>query len=132
MAKELKAFYLNPATGVAEACTVADDLHSWYDLLDCRLVEIHTIALGHANARRLSVILDEEGTFTDDPRISAVDELGRPMFVGSLLLVGKPDSKGDLTSLTDADVKRIKRFVGTFPTRRHPEGNTMLCGVFFC
>lgn len=132
--KQLKAFYIDPATDTAEPRTVEDSLSSFYQLLHCSSIEIVTRRIGAAQRtgscgrtyREYSIICDEEGALLEDPLISAIDDYGNVMLVGSLLIVGLPDDEGELTGLTDEDIKHIRYNVMPLSTRRHPEGWHML------
>jgi len=48
------------------------------------------------------------------------------MLVGNLFITGRTDEEGNLTSLTDKDVKYIERFLMLEGTERHPEPHLML------
>ena len=125
MTKTLRAFYIDPETNTAEPRTIEDNLDAFYALLRCRTVDIVTRNIG-VRGRPFEIICDDEGTFADDPKISAIDNLGRVMLVGALLIVGQADEDGNLTSLTSHDVALIKRYVAHLGTRLHPEGWKML------
>lgn len=125
MSKEIRAFYIDPMTNTAEPRTIQYDLDTFYQLLRCRCIDIVGREIG-IRGRGFNIICDDEGTFVDDPRISAIDKVGRPMLVGALLIVGPTDDKGELTGLTSGDIRLIKRYVTHLSTRRHPEGWQML------
>ena len=134
MSKQIKAYYIDPETDTAEPRTVEDSLTSFYQLLHCSSIEIVTRRVGHARQigpyerrfRKYSIICDEEGALIEDPKISAINDYGDVMLVGSLLIVGLPDDDGELTDLTDDDIKHISRNVMSLSTRNHPEGWYML------
>ena len=122
---KIKAFYIDPETDTAEPRMIEDSLDTFYDLLRCRTIDIVTRKIG-IRGRAFDIICDDEGTFADDPKISAIDNLGRAMLVGALLIVGPADDDGELTSLTSGDIRLIRRYVTHLSTRRHPEGWKML------
>ena len=121
----MKVFYIDPMTNTAEPREIADSLETFYALLHCRCIDIVTRKIG-IRGRAFDIICDDDGTFADDPRISAIDNIGRPMLVGALLIVGPADDDGNLTSLTSADVRHIRKYVTHLGTRKHPEGWQML------
>ena len=131
MSKTIRAFYIDPTTNTAEPRTIADDLDTFYDLLHCRTIDIVTRKIG-VRGRPFDIICDDEGIFVDDPRISAIDNLGRAMLVGALLIVGPADDEGEITSLTSADIRHIRKRVTHLGTRRHPEGWQMLTTCEYC
>lgn len=133
MSKQIKAYYIDPETNTAEPRTIEDSLTSFYQLLHCSSIEIVTRRIGAARTgphgrgyRRYSIICDEEGALLEDPKISAINDYGDVMLVGSLLIVGLPDDEGELTDLMDEDIKHIRHYVMPLSTRRHPEGWYML------
>ena len=131
MTRTIKAFYIDPETNTAEVRTIEDKLDAFYALLRCRTVDIVTRKIG-IRGRAFDIICDDEGTFADDPKISAIDNLGRVMLVGALLIVGQADEDGNMTSLTSNDVALIKRYVTHLGTRLHPEGWKMLTTCEYC
>lgn len=98
-------------------------LEDYYKLIGCDLVEIVNRKIGR---KRYEIICDEEGTFRDDPKISAIDDLGRAMLVGNLIIAGNVDDEGELTDLTANDIQYIGKRIQTMPTRKHLEGLLML------
>lgn len=93
-------------------------LDDYYELIKCNWVEIVSRRIGR---KTYEIICDEEGTFVNDPLISAIDDLGRTMFVGSLIICGLADSEGELTDLTDNDIRYIKKRIQTLDTRMHED-----------
>lgn len=130
--KHIKAFYIDPETDTAEPRTVEDSLDTFYQLLHCRVIDIVTRRIGFGRGSRVfDIICDEEGALIEDPLISAIDDYGDAMLVGSLLIVGLADDEGELTDLTDADIKHIRKHVMPLSTRRHPEGWQMLTSCHY-
>lgn len=120
--KTLKAYLIDAVNQIARSVDAVDELDAHYSLLDCDMIEIHSIRIA-GNPKTYDVIMDEEGTFKDDPKISALDIFGRPLFVGSLLITGTADEEGELTDLTDDDIDFIKSHVTeSLYTFNHPEG----------
>ena len=105
-----------------------ESLQDYYKLIGCKWVEIVTRKIGR---KFYDVICDEEGTFVDDPLISAIDDLGRVMFVGNLIICGLADEEGELTDLTSNDIKYIKKRIQTLDTRMH-EDLLMLTNCNYC
>lgn len=62
--------------------TIKKGLKEYYALIGCRLIEMPTRQIGanrgRFHGRRYTIICDEEGLFADQPKISAIDNLGRP------------------------------------------------------
>ena len=109
----------NNKTQVVEA----EGLEQYYELLDCSLIDIVQRRIGR---KRFEIICDDEGTFKEDYKISAINNLGQPMLVGSLLICGRADMEGELTSLTDDEITYIKERIQKMCTKTHPEGYLML------
>ena len=105
-----------------------EDLKDYYELIGCRVVDIVTRKIGR---KFYEIICDDEGTFVDDPLISAIDDLGRVMLVGNLIICGKVNSEGDLTDLSSNDIRYIKQRVQKLNTRMHSD-LLMLTNCNYC
>lgn len=99
-------------------------LKDYYRLIGCNTIDIVSRGI---KGKCYDIICDDEGTFKDDPRISAIDDMGRPMLVGNLIVCGAADEEGNLTDLTEDDINYIGKFTDIMGTRRHPEGIMMIC-----
>ena len=115
----IRGFLLDVQNGIAEERTVVDSLDSYYKMLNCSCIGINRRVIG---CEQYEIICDEEGTLKDDPKPSACNKAYRMMFVGSIFVTGLNDDDGNLTSLTDSDVKQIAQHVEYLP-------NAVLCGV---
>lgn len=120
------AVLIDPENNVCGIIFFKDDLDYFYERLECHLVEIDERKIGK---RICNVIADEEGLYTDCPMISAIDNYGRVMFVGPLIVAGGVDEEGNLHGLTFADAKEIQNLVLDMGTRLHPEPYPILTQV---
>lgn len=93
-------------------------LQDYYELLGCDCIDIVTRKIGH---QYYDIVCDDEGLLKDDPIISAIDDLGRVMLVGSLIICGLADNEGELTDLSDRDIPYIKKRVHIMDTRKHDD-----------
>lgn len=93
-------------------------LDDYYKLIGCRCIDIVTRKIGR---KTYDIIVDDEGALIDDPLISAIDDLGRVMLVGNLIICGLADDEGELTDLTANDIRYIKQRIHTLDTRRHSD-----------
>lgn len=123
--KKITGFLIDVRSQIARRVETPDELEAYYSLLHCRMIEIHPVIVG-TNGKIYDCICDEEGTFVDDQRISALDNFGNVVFVGSLLIVGTADEEGELQSLNDEDCTYLERFAKRIRTLMHPEGNLVL------
>ena len=114
----MRTVFIDMSTGTASVINVEHSLGAWYDLIGCQLVEMVDRRIGR---KRFTVICDEEGTFRKDCMISAIDNTGRGMFVGSLLIVNGPDEEGNTQELTEADAAYIMERVQLMCSLRHPD-----------
>ena len=121
----MKCVYLNVKGGkTAEVREIKDDLQEFYKLIDCGCIDIVDRKIGH---KRFDIICDDEGLFTDSPKISAIDNLGEPMLVGNLIIVGTPDGESEeLKGLTDKEAEYVLERIQKMYTRKYPEGYYML------
>lgn len=101
----------------------ANSLQDYYDLIGCNLIEIVNRKIG---GKRFEIVCDEEGTFVAEPKISAIDNWGAPMFVGNLIICGQADEEGELTDLSTNDIDYIQKRIIEMRTHNHPEGYRML------
>lgn len=125
MTKTIKAYYIDPTTNTAESREITPCLDTYYEMLHCDTIDI--VNRGFTNSkRRFDIICDDNGTFVDDVRISALNDALQPMLVGALLVVGQADEEGYETSLTDEDIKFLQKNAMHFGTRKHPIGWKML------
>lgn len=93
-------------------------LDDYYKMIGCRCIDIVRRRIGR---KWYEIICDDEGTFVEDPLISAIDNLGRVMLVGSLIICGLADDEGELTDLTTNDIKYIKKRIQKLDTRMHDD-----------
>ena len=97
-----------------------------HSLLHCDCIDIVSRAIGHGrSSKRFDIICDDEGTFKMNAKISAIDNLGRPMLVGSLL-VANHDAEGNTVSLSDEECEFVLAHVEKLGTRKYPDGYMML------
>jgi glycine cleavage system aminomethyltransferase T len=120
---EMKALLIDVMENKVETVDV-NGLEDYYKLIHCTTIDIVNREI---KGKRYDIICDDEGTFSDDPLISAIDDLGRAMLVGNLIVCGEADEEGNLTALTDDDIKHIKENIQSMGTSRHPEGHGMIC-----
>lgn len=119
----MKALLLDVMEGKVETVD-ADGVEEFYKLLHCTTIDIVQRIIGD---RWYDIVCDDNGTFVEDPRISAVDSNGQIMLVGNLLICGLADADGVLTSLSEEDIEHIKESIQKVKTVMHPEGLLMIC-----
>ena len=124
--RKIKAYYIDPMNNIAEAREITPCLDTYYEMLRCNTIDIVNRAIGRRGNVRFDIVCDDEGTFVDDPRISAIDDYGMPMLVGALLVIGQADEEGEETSLTDKEIRHLQTYTEHLGTRKHPEGWKML------
>ena len=118
----MKALFINPKANEAKVVN-PKGLEDYYELIGCDLIDIVTRKIGR---KYYDVICDDEGLLQNDPLISAIDDLGQPMFVGGLIICGLVNDEGENTDLTSRDIKYIKDRVQIMYTNKHMEGLLML------
>ena len=111
----MKALLINVMENNTEVVE-ANELKDYYRLIGCTTIDIVNRSI---KGKRYEIICDDEGTFKADPRISAIDDMGNAMLVGNLIVCGQADEEGNLTDLTEADIKHIKEFTNIMGTRKH-------------
>lgn len=118
----MKALLLNVHDNIVKVLDIEDELEDYYREIGCQYIEIVQRKIGR---KWFDVICDEEGTYREDAKVSAIDNFGRPMFVGNLLFMHH-DNNGNMTELSDTDIKYITERIQTVYTRLHPDGYLML------
>lgn len=121
----ITAYMLNVEQETAAPVEIEKDLHSYYDLLGCRLIAMPTHKIGVRNGRQYTIIADDEALMKEQPKISAIDNLGNPMLCGNLLIV-KVNEEGDTIGLDADDIQYIERFIQLQGTHKFPLPYPML------
>lgn len=106
----------------------AGGLDDYYELIGCRVIDIVCRRIG---GKRYEIICDDEGLYEELPQISAVDIQEYPMLVGNLLIAG-PAEEGELTDLTDEDIKHLSKYKRLVITTVHPEPYPIITGMDYC
>lgn len=108
----------------AKAIEIGGTLDGFYKALNCDTIDIVVRKIGR---KHFNIVCDDEGFFKDEPKISAIDNMGDVMFVGNLFIVsGQVDSEGNLVSLTNEETEYIMKRVQKMYTRNFPNGYPML------
>lgn len=97
-------------------------LEDYYKMIDCRMIDIVNRSIGN---KRYDIICDDEGLLKDNVTISAINKDWQEMLVGNLIICGAADM-GELTDLTDDDIKHIRTKIITARTIAKPEGYPIL------
>lgn len=123
----LKALYVNVEDETVETVEIENRLDEYYRLINCDCIDIVTRKIGKCY---FDIICDDEGLLKDNPKISAINNLGQVMLVGNLLITNS-DEDGETTSLTEKDIHYIKRFILEMGTRNYKHCYPMLVQVEF-
>ena len=100
---KITGVYVNAKTGKAEPRTIEANLDEYYKLLDVSTIDIVTRKIGETY---YDIICDDEALLKNRPIISMIDSKCNPMLFGNLFIV-KHDGRGELKSLTKADVNNV-------------------------
>ena len=101
--EKITGVLVNAEKGTIEKATITKSLESYYQALNCSMIDIVPRVIGGV---RVDVICDDEGLFSEEPILTAVDAEGYVMFVGSLFIV-KFDGVDDVTSLSSAEINKV-------------------------
>lgn len=114
----MKVVYLNVQENKEpEVLDIKDELQEFYRLIKCSHIDITMRKIGK---NYYDIICDDEGLFVEEPKISAIDNLGQPMLVGNLIICDHDG--GDLKGLTDEQVEEVTSYIQRMYTRKHPHG----------
>lgn len=92
-----------------------NELEAFYKVLGCSCIDITVRKIG---TKTVEIICGDEGLLVESPKISAIDNLGRAQLAGSILVVGRGDSEGNLTSLSNEDANYILGKVQLLATQK--------------
>ena len=81
----MQVIYLNVADNQPpEARQIKDDLQTYYDLIECNAIDIMRRKIGK---RYFRIIYDDEGLLVENPKISAISNLGEVRLVASFMVI---------------------------------------------
>ena len=104
----------------------ADGLEDYYKYIGCRCIDIVRRVIGDTT---VEIVCDDEGTFVENPKISAIDIAGTPCLVGNLLIASGRVIDGELTELKDEEIEEIMQNVDTITTSKYKEPYRVLFEV---
>lgn len=84
---------------------IKDDLQTFYDIIGCHCIDIPIRKIG---GEYYDIICDDEGLLKDYPQVAMVDKSLQPMIVGTIIIAKSDEESGEMMSLTDEDIARIK------------------------
>ena len=93
-------------------------LEDYYKYIGCRCIDIVRRKIGDLT---VEIVCDDEGTFVEDPKVSAIDVAYRVRLVGNLLVAGGEVIDGNLTELTEEEVEYIKEYIIEITTTVYKE-----------
>ena len=93
-------------------------LEDYYRYIGCRVIDIVRRTIGDLT---VEIVCDDEATFEEHPKVSGIDISGRPCLYGNLLVAGGTVIDGNLTELTEDEVKYIKEFIIEITTAFYKE-----------
>lgn len=109
--KKLKVVMIDVDDCTIHDYVIDDDLNTFYNLIGCETIDIVNRSVGDEQ-RRFEFIIDDEGIY-NNPILSAVNRNMETYFVGNIIITGKTNGDGELTSLSDDDVKYIRKHIRT-------------------
>ena len=124
---KITAYLIDGINKSHKAVEIENKLADYYRELQCTVIDIQERKIGK---KVFDIICDDEGLFKQPAKISAIDNLGSPMFVGNLLVVKNKD--GETTTLSDEDVYYVSEHVEKLCTKLFPKGYPMLTQVEYC
>lgn len=122
---EINGVLLDIENNEAKVVTFVPNLQNYYRMLHCCTIDIVERKIGVRKGKRFDIVCDDEGLLKNEPKISAINDMGAPMLVGSLLVVGLA-KEGLEQTLSDEDAEFVMEKIKKMRTRLHPEGYLML------
>lgn len=123
--REIYGYLLDPISSIYEPRILQDDIHTYYRVLHCDLIDITVIQIA---GKRYQVICDDCGLLRENP----LPTIYRPdgTLVGACFVTGLADDQGNLTSLTYDDAVNISRHLVTRPDLKELYGIGALLFAF--
>lgn len=125
MANKILGVLVDVYNEKAQAMEIEDDLDSYYKILDCSQIDIVQRHIGGRNKKSFTIVCDDEALFRDQPKISAISNLGQAQLVGNIFITGLSEGE-DLASLKKDEVTYILSKVQKMSTRKFIKGYPML------
>lgn len=106
----------------------AASLKEYYKLIGCDCIDITSRKIG---GKFFDLVVDDNGLYSDNAIVSAMDGDGEPRIVGNIVVMNVPDEDGDgyMKGLTDADIALIQRHVQNAIVSKTGKGVKVLVGV---
>ena len=93
-------------------------LADYYKYIECDLIDIVRRKIGD---KVFEIVCDDEATFAEHPKVSAIDIAGKPCLYGNLLIAGGKVVDGDLTEITDEEIEYVKSYLIEIKTAYYKE-----------
>lgn len=96
----------------------ADGLEDYYRYIGCSTIDIVRRQIGDLV---VEIVCDDEATFVDYPKVSAIDKEGYPCLFGNLLIASSRIIDGNLTPLTEGEIEYLKHHIAVVTTEHYNE-----------
>ena len=125
---KIKGILIDVLNEQVKVVTIEDELAEFYKILDCHTIDIVRRKIGN---KWYTIVCDDEGLIRDNPKISAINNLGKIALVGNLFICNdKQDDDGtDLDDLSAEDIKYLMQRIHQMCTYQYPDGYPMLTHV---
>lgn len=121
---KIKGVLIDVENNIAESREIERNLDTYYKVLNCDLIQIVNMSI---NGKYFDIICDEEGTFKESPKISAIDSNYQPMLVGNLFICNTRN--GNEISLSEEEIDHVLECVRLLGTNKHPNPYPILTKV---
>lgn len=107
----------------------ANGLKDYYKLIGCRTIDIVHRTIG--DDIEVEIVIDDEGTLVESPKVSAISPEGTPVLYGNLLIAsGRVTEDGDLTELDQDEIEALMTwYIATITTSVYKESYPALVEV---
>lgn len=107
--------------------TIDKSMESYRETLESDCVDIVRRFIG-VEKREYAIIYDVNGKQKEDIRVGGYTTKIDPVFYGSLF-IAKYGDDGELTDISEDDVKYLKRYTNWYPLSMYPDPFPSLCCI---
>ena len=116
--RTLHGILIDTVNNEARPITINDSIENYYKILNCNTIDIVERKIKN---RHFNIVCDDEGLFSNSPKISGITSDLKSILVGNLFITGGVDENGYLTSLSEEEEKDVLDNVVYVTSNQNPK-----------